>query len=1081
MAKKNKARSVVKSTGNDLIDFDSSDNAVAISVIIPMYNASAYIGECLDSLLAQTFKSFEVIVVDDCSTDNSIEIVERYFGQFAKRLRLTKTSSNSGGGSVPRNKGMFFSKGEYVFFLNAEDYILLNALETLYTVAKKSRADVVYTGAYYDLREEKDVYVQRDSEGEKALKEGLEDKPALSGMELNKSLQQVLNEGSFWNTWTKFVRRDFLIKNEIIFPEIKLGGDYLWTLHICACQKRLWRIPTPLYFHRNIVADKETTLTEQTTYLSSAFVAWLESLKELSSRIRMLRDNPAYCYEASRNYFKIGFLDRLTQTQGQLNIHEIYRALHRNNQEDPTLPFFFSVSSAITNTKEVSWNSTTHPLISVIIPLYNAEKYIGECLDSILKQTLRAFEVIIVDDCSTDNGCKIVESYIPKFEGRLKLYHMEENSGSGAMPRNKGLLLSCGEYVYNMDNDDMLTKTALEELYKLATEYNADIVYCERFFEVDSDGTNGKVQSLQKGDLVDKPTLEPYDLKERVNSIIDDRYYVVPWLKLIRRNLLLEHDILFPALKISDDNIWHQGLLFYAKRILRVPNTVYIYRLTETSIMRKQKSPQVRMNFWIDPILRGLKYLDKLMKGHEFFKENPSYRYLILKKFMSVRFIRILSSSKELTDDEVYETIKLEYGKYFGEYDVLISCLCTYICEQNKAMVEIKKESQLIKSQSDDDKETIAKQAAEIQILRQKLDAMSLRFNQPTCAISIIIPLYNAADYIGECLDSLLAQTFQDFEVIVVDDCSTDNSVEVVESYMIKFGGRLRLTSTKTNSGGGGYVPRNIGFKLAGGKYVYFVDADDFLLSAALETFYTLAQQYDTDIIYTAAHYYLPKPNETKLLRDVKGKELAAQNIEDKITLTVNDTEKILNELIFDRGFSTAWSHFVKREVLIQNNITFPEILKAGDYIWVINVYCHAKRFLRIPTPLYFYRLYNVNSVSQSKTANTFSNWVLSFDDYARALGELSNKIEILRTNPAYSYEASKRYFRWCLNRTNDIRKELTDKDIYEILYREFSESKVSDNLMVPFFFSAVDAAMKSSAIRSQNTDSQQKANTTSS
>ena len=1078
MSKKNKARSVVKSSVSDSVALESFGN-VAVSIIIPMYNAAEYIGECLDSLLAQTFQDFEVIVVDDCSTDDSVAIVESYVEKFGKRLRLTKTSSNSGGGSVPRNKGLFFSKGEYVLFVNAEDFILNTALETLHSTAKKNRADVVYSGAYYDLRQADDVYVQRDSQGEQAFKERREDKPSLSGMELNNGLQQLLNEGSFWNTWTKFVRRDFLIKNEIIFPEIKLGGDYIWTLHIHCCPKRLWRIPTPLYFHRNIITSKETTLTEQTTYLSSAFVAWLEYLRDLSRRIKILRDNPAYCYEASKNYFKLGFLDRLTKTQGQLNIHELYRVLYRNNKNDPTLPFFFSASSAITNAKELSTTSTTTPLISVVIPLYNAEKYLSECLESILKQTLRAFEVIIVDDCSTDSSCEIVESYMPKFEGRLKLYHMEENTGSGALPRNKGLLLSSGEYVYNMDNDDMLTKTALEELYKLATEYNADVVYCERFYEVNPDGTNKKIQCLQKGDLVDKPTLEPYDLKERIKSIMDDRYYVVPWLKLIRRNLIIEHDIIFPALKISDDNIWHQGLLFYAKRILRVPNIVYNYRLTETSIMRTKKTPQVRMNFWIDPILRGLRYLDKLMSGHEFFKENPSYRYLILKKFISVRFIRILSSSRELTDDVVYDTIKNEYGKYFGEYDVLISCLCTYICEQNKAMADTRKESQLVKSKSDDDKEIIAKQAAEIERLRQKLDSMASIMNQPTFAISVVIPLYNAADYVGECLESLLVQTFQDFEVIVVDDCSTDNGVEIVESYALKFSGRLRLTKTKVNSGGGGYVPRNIGFKLAGGKYVYFVDADDFLLSSALETFYTVAEEYNTDIVYTAAHYYLNKPNEVKLLRDVKGRELAEQNIEDQTALTVDDTEKILNGLIFDRGFSTAWAHFVKREVLIKNNITFPEILKAGDYIWVINVYCHAKRFLRLTTPLYFYRRYNVNSVSQSKTANSFSNWVLSFNDYARALGELSNKIEILRTNPAYSYEASKRYFRWCLNRTNEMRKELTDRDIYEILYREFSKSKVTDNLMVPFFFSAIDAATKSMANNSPSTNSLARATTT--
>ena len=1043
----------------------------AISVIIPMYNDEKYISECLDSLLGQTFQDFEVIVVDDCSTDNSAAIVKSYMPKFGGRLKFIKTRTNSGGSGVPRNKGLFFCKGEYVFFVNAEDFILLTALETLYTSATKNNADVIYTSAYYDLKQVNDVYMQRDSEGNQAFKENRKDKSSLSGMELNKSLRQILYEGNLWSTWTRFVRREFLIKNEIIFPEIKIGGDYLWTLHICCCPKRLWRIPIPLYFHRSYFFDKKTLPESQ---LSLAFIDWLKALKELSNRLKILKENPAYCYEASKHYFKYSFFDVVAKKQEQVKIHELYKTLYRNKElSDLALPFFFSAMIAKDNdTEKVKLPSTydsTQPLVSVIIPLYNAQEYIGECLDSLLAQTFQAFELIIVDDCSTDSSCEIIEDYIPKFNGRLKLYHMEENTGSGALPRNKGLYLSSGEYIYNMDNDDLLTKTALEELYTMAKEYNADVVYCEKFYEIDPDGTNKKIQCLQKGETVDKPTLEDEDLKARVKSIIDDRYYVVPWLKLIRRNLLIEHNIIFPALKISDDNIWHQGLLFYAKRILRVPNIVYIYRLTKTSIMRVKKTPQVRMNFWIDPILRGLKYLDKLMSGHEFFKDNPYYRYLVLKKFVSVRFIRILSSSKELTDEVVYETIKDEYGKYFGEYDVLISCLCTYICEQNKAMAATKKESQQVKGKVEGDKELIAKQASEIDRLRKKIDSMALLLNQSTCAISVVVPLYNAAEYVSECLDSLLGQTFQDFEVIVVDDCSTDNSVEIVESYKPKFNGRLRLTKTEKNSGGGGYVPRNIGFKLAGGKYVYFADADDFLLGTALETFYKTAEENNTDIVYTAAHYYLEKPNDVYLLRDGKGEELVAQGMEDKLVLTIDDTDKILHELIFDRGFSTPWSHFVRRDFLLQNSITFPEILKAGDYIWVINMYCHAKRFLRLPTPLYFYRRYNVNSVSQSKTANTFSNWVLSFADYAKALGELSNKIKVLRENPSYSYEASTRYFNWCLNRTNEMRKDLTDQDIYEILYREIGKIDASNNLTIPFFFSMIDAARKSREINLQN------------
>ena len=122
------------------------------------------------------------------------------------------------------------------------------------------------------------------------------------------------------------------------------------------------------------------------------------------------------------------------------------------------------------------------PAVSVIIPMYNAEKFIGECLESILAQTFQDFEVIVVDDCSTDSSVKIIEQYIPSFGGRLKLSRMDKNSGSGAMPRNKGMELSHGEYVFFMDDDDLLTKTALEEMYTLAKDFDADVVYTEKHY-----------------------------------------------------------------------------------------------------------------------------------------------------------------------------------------------------------------------------------------------------------------------------------------------------------------------------------------------------------------------------------------------------------------------------------------------------------------------------------------------------------------------------------------------------------------------------------------------------------------------
>lgn len=684
----------------------SSLPSPAISVVIPLYNAEEYVGECLESILNQTFQNFEVIVVDDCSTDSSREIAESYIPKFDGRLRVTKTEVNSGGGGyVPRNVGFSLASGEYVIFVDADDFVLLTALETLYNAAKQYDAEVVYSASHYQLRKNNDVRLLKDGKGKKFQEDGLEDETILIVDNPAESLQTLIFERGFTTPWTQFVRREFLLQNNITFPEIPKAGDYIWVINIYCHAKRFLRFTTPVYFYRiynaNSVSQRKAQINDLSNWVAS-FAIFVESIMALAKENEFLTNNPSYCYEASKRYFE-WCLNRTNEARKKLSNQEICDLLYRefdnrNDFSNAAIPFFFSVIE--TSKRELAESTKTineqnkeleqlnkasiFPAVSVIIPLYNAEKYVGECLDSLLEQTFKNFELIMVDDCSTDSSCEIVESYIPKFNGRLKLYHMEENTGSGALPRNKGLALSSGKYVFNMDNDDMLTKTALEELYTLAEEHDVDIVYCEKFYEVNPDGSGIRENVIQKGKLVKEPTLESEDLAERVQAIIDDRYYVVPWSKLIRRSLLVEHDILFPALEISDDNIWHQELMFCAKKFLRVPNVIYIYRLTETSLLRRRRDPKCHISFWLNPVLLGLKKLDKVINKNAFFKANPSCRYALLKNFVDKRFTWTLKSARNLTEDEIYSTIEENFGDKLGNDDVLVSLLCTALYNEKK-------------------------------------------------------------------------------------------------------------------------------------------------------------------------------------------------------------------------------------------------------------------------------------------------------------------------------------------------------------------------------------------------------------
>ena len=328
------------------------------------------------------------------------------------------------------------------------------------------------------------------------------------------------------------------------------------------------------------------------------------------------------------------------------------------------------------------------PAISVIIPLYNDEKYIGACLESLLAQTLYDFEVVVVDDCSTDNSAEIVENYIPKFGGKLILLHTNENSGGGALPRNKGLYFSRGEYVFFVDSDDFLTRSALEEIYALAKDFDVDVVYCERNFETDEDGENVRLVTHQKGGLVEKPTFETDLLEKRVNKILEQDIWGAPWCKLVRRNFLIENEITFPNVFPCEDYFWTLNLFFFAKKFLRVPLAVYFWRQTEKSSIRGKDTPEDKFNLWLQPAIFGLKRLDNMMGKLEFFRNNADFRHAILDFVVKKMFAMSFKAGTLIPQFGIYGAIKNEFGKKLGDYDILISALCSALNMQQKIIVK---------------------------------------------------------------------------------------------------------------------------------------------------------------------------------------------------------------------------------------------------------------------------------------------------------------------------------------------------------------------------------------------------------
>ena len=326
-------------------------------------------------------------------------------------------------------------------------------------------------------------------------------------------------------------------------------------------------------------------------------------------------------------------------------------------------------------------------------------------------------------------------------------------------------------------------------------------------------------------------------------------------------------------------------------------------------------------------------------------------------------------------------------------------------------------------------------------------------------SVSVIIPLYNAEKYIAECLESILIQTFQDFEVIVVDDCSTDNSCAIVENYSSKFNGRLRLYQTEKNSGGAGYVPRNIGLDFSRGEYIFFMDADDVIDKIALEKLFAAAKNFDVEVVYTSSCYTYNAAGTIRLVKDSEGEFLAGEGLADELTLIIDNSEENLQRLLFKGNFRTPWSKFIRRDFLLKNKITFPEITSGGDFLWTIHVFCCAKKFLRLPEAFYVYRVESVGSVTRKKRSpeKQIAYWLKSFILWSEALDALSNELEILKKNPFYCYMATDQHFDVCFKNISEERLQTKSYEVYEILQRELADKGGA----IPYFFNVIDAQQK--------------------
>ncbi len=317
------------------------------------------------------------------------------------------------------------------------------------------------------------------------------------------------------------------------------------------------------------------------------------------------------------------------------------------------------------------------PLVSVIVPMYNTEQYIAELLNSCLSQTLKNFELIIVDNGSTDNSGKIVEGYIDKFSGRLKLVKIAVNNGLSPA-RNLGLEMSRGKYIFFADSDDAISTTALEQMYHIAENFQADVVHCKRNFSSTGFGQDFINNMRLEGNPSDNNfEIVTGDFPTRVRAWMQSFFGVTLWTKFLSRDFLVKNQIKCLPI-IQEDSIWTFELICLAEKIVMAPIACYCHRERNTSLTAEafERTLNVKtMHYKMDRIIRGIKDTDKFMDRIGYFNEHPEFRYEVLSHILMQNLNWTLGSYADYPPHVIYENLKAAFSKEMGEHDVLISCL----------------------------------------------------------------------------------------------------------------------------------------------------------------------------------------------------------------------------------------------------------------------------------------------------------------------------------------------------------------------------------------------------------------------
>ena len=243
-------------------------------------------------------------------------------------------------------------------------------------------------------------------------------------------------------------------------------------------------------------------------------------------------------------------------------------------------------------------------LFSVIVPIYNIEKYIRRCIDSVLSQSFADFELILVDDGSPDMCGAICDEYAEK-DTRIKVIHKE--NGGLVSARQEGIKQARGDYIFHLDGDDAICEDALESAYKIICDTDADIISVSYKFSIEGKIGDTALDLAPEG-LYHKEEIKQHIFPKLLSDKNMNHIFYFLWGKAIKRELATKHQLnVNPAISLGEDLSCVVPCFLEAETVYMSRKAIYLYTIRNDSISTDFKTHQISQ---IADVITGLRGLD---------------------------------------------------------------------------------------------------------------------------------------------------------------------------------------------------------------------------------------------------------------------------------------------------------------------------------------------------------------------------------------------------------------------------------------------------------------------------------------